>query len=691
MEIKKITDKKFKLSINSQINNLSKNDIIKKINSIKTTRSQYEKEIFKNKFNMNNNNLIPKKQNLTSINFFNSSSYYDSISKNKVKIPIKTLKHELTFDSSYSSFISKRSKKSNKGFPMTGLDLIVSPQKGSSYREFKYKKYFSGKRKYKNNYIDYNMTKPSTRQNTKTNIFNNDSSSKKNSLLIVENHPNKSNICINYNRYIFNDVLTTNTSNRYNLTRNTLIEKCRTIWKEKIMNKNLDNEYKSLIEINEEQIKLLNQSKEEYMKNISLLDIMYKTFNKCLKKLENEKNDELKMYNQLFEKKMNLENYIENTQNKINFLKIEKTKFENFQNFLITVKNRINKDNQPEVNTSSSNTDLKINTKKSSNQNRRKSLLIKEDTSKSMNKKLKILKLFSLNKKKRNSISYNNKNEKKKILKKMNTISNNNISNISSNEINNNVHFGNEEELKTMFELFTMVENNILNKIERYNSQRLIIINLQNKLDNIKSNHNIEYLYDNMIIESKIKMLEFMKKERQQLKNKLDLTIKTISKKNNYKKLEKKIYNILVMINKELNLQKNFEMKNLFNLLKLEPDEFYNKKNISKELYMLKIIDNKVLFLIDSKNRYKNNPKSNTLYRNVYNSVLKENNLKYRLLNTELLKQKKLEKKLKIIENSTKIRFIPNLKYIPSNKKFKKNTSKIIIKSNSIDQWFSFD
>jgi len=691
MEMKKITDKKFKLSINSQINNLSKNDIIKKINSIKTTRSQYEKEIFKNKFNMNNNNLIPKKQNLTSINFFNSSSYYDSISKNKVKIPIKTLKHELTFDSSYSSFISKRSKKSNKGFPMTGLDLIVSPQKGSSYREFKYKKYFSDKRKYKNNYIDYNMTKPSTRQNTKTNIFNNDSSSKKNSLLIVENHPNKSNICIRYNRYIFNDVLTTNTSNRYNLTRNTLIEKCRTIWKEKIMNKNLDNEYKSLIEINEEQIKLLNQSKEEYMKNISLLDIMYKTFNKYLKKLENEKNDELKMYNQLFEKKMNLENYIENTQNRINFLKIEKTKFENFQNFLITVKNRINKDNQPEVNTSSSNTDLKINTKKSSKQNRRKSLLIKEDTSKSMNKKLKILKLFSLNKKKRNSISYNNKNEKTKILKKMNTISNNNISKISSNEINNNVLFGNEEELKTMFELFTMVENNILNKIERYNSQRLIIINLQNKLDNIKSNHNIEYLYDNMIIESKIKMLEFMKKERQQLKNKLDLTIKTISKKNNYKKLEKKIYNILVMINKELNLQKNIEMKNLFNLLKLEPDEFYNKKNISKELYMLKIIDNKVLFLIDSKNRYKNNPKSNTLYRNVYNSVLKENNLKYRLLNTELLKQKKLDKKLKIIENSTKIRFIPNLKYIPSNKKFKKNTSKIIIKSNSVDQWFSFD
>ena len=175
MEMKKITDKTFKISINSKINTLSKNDIIKKINSIKTTRSQYEKEIFKNKFNMNNNNLIPKKQNLTSINFFNSSNYYDSISKNKVKIPVKTLKHELTFDSSYSSFMTKRSKKSNKDFPMTGLDLFVSPQKGSSYREFKYRKYFSDKRKYKNNYLDYNMTKPSTRQNTKTNIFNNDS------------------------------------------------------------------------------------------------------------------------------------------------------------------------------------------------------------------------------------------------------------------------------------------------------------------------------------------------------------------------------------------------------------------------------------------------------------------------------------------------------------------------------------
>jgi len=691
MEMKRITDKKFKISINTKINTLSKNDIIKKINSIKTTRTQYEKEIFKTKFNKNN--LIPEKQNLTSVNFFNSNNYYDSITKNKVKIPIKTLKHELTFDLSYSSFLSKRSKKSNKDFPMTGLDLVVSPQKGSSYREFKYRKYFSDKKKYINNYLDYNMTKPSTRQTTKTNIFNNDSSSKKNSLLIVENQPNKSNIYLNYNKYIFNDVLTTNNSNRYNLTRNTFIEKCRTIWKEKIMNINLDNEYKSLIEINEEQIKLLNQSKEEYMKNISLMDIMHKTFNKYLKKLENEKNNELKMYNKLFEKKMNLENHISNMQNRINFLKIEKTKFQNFQNFLISVKNRINKDNQPEGNVDSSNTDTKIKTditNKDSKLNRRKSLLIKEDISKTMNKKLKILKLFSINKKKRNSISYNNQNEKNKILKKMNA-SDSNSSKLSISEINNNLHIGNEEELKKMFELFTMVENNILSKIERYNSQRLIIIKLQNKLDKIKGNHDIEYLYDNMIIESKIEMLEFIKKERQQLKNKLDLTIKTISKKNNFKKLEKKIYNLLVMINKELNLQNNYEMRNLFYLLKLEPDEFYNKKNISKELYMLKIIDNIALYLIDAKNIYKNNPKSNAIYRNIYNSVVKENNLRYRLLNTELLQKKIMDKKLKIIDNSTKIRFIPNLKYIPSNKKYKNNTSKIIIKSNSVEQWFSFD
>ena len=672
MEMKKITDKTFKISINSKINTLSKNDIIKKINSIKTTRSQYEKEIFKNKFNMNNNNLIPKKQNLTSINFFNSSNYYDSISKNKVKIPIKTLKHELTFDSSYSSFMTKRSKKSNKDFPMTGLDLFVSPQKGSSYREFSYRKYFSDKRKYKNYNLDNNMTKPSTRQNTKTNIFNNDSSSKKHSLIIVENQPNKSNLFINYNKYIFNDFFSTNTSNRYNLTRNALLEKCRTIWKEKIMNINLDNEYKSLIEINEEQIKLMDQSKEEYIKNISLLDITHKTFNKYLKTLDNEKNNELKMFNQLFEKKMNLENYIENTQNRINFLKIEKSKFENFQNFLIKVKNRINKDNQPEKNITSSNTETKIKAKKPSESNRRKSLLIKEDISKTMNKKKNILKLFSIKKNKRNSISY----EKNIILKKMNSISFNNSSKTSSKEINNNLHLRNEEELKKMFELFTTVENNILNKIERYNSQRLIIINLQNKLDKIKSNHDIEFLYDNMIIESKIKMLEFIKKERQQLKNKLDLTMKTISKKNNFKKLEKKIYNILIMINKELNLQKNFEMKNLFDLLKLDPDEFYYKKNVPKELYMLKIMDNITLFLIDAKNKYKNNPKTNDLYKNAYNSIIKENNLKYRLLNTESLKQKIMDKKLKIIDNSTKIRFIPNLKYIPSNKKYKKKNIK---------------
>ena len=690
MKMQKITDKNLKISINAKINKLSKNDILKKINSIKTTRSQYEKEIFKNKFKKNNNNLLPQKKNLTSINFYNSNSYYDSISKNKVKFPIKTLKHELTYDSSYSSFMSKRSKKSNVDFPMTGLGLIISPQKRLSYREYKNRKYFSDKRKNKNNYLEYNITKPSTRQNTKTNIFNNDSISKKNSLLIVENQPNKSNLIMNYNKYKFNDVLTTSSSNRYNLKRNIFIEKCRTVWKEKIMNKNLDNEYKSLIEINEEQIKLLNQSKEEYMKKISLLDIMYRTFNKYLKKLENEKNKEMKMCNQLFEKKMNLENYIENTQNRINFLKIEKTKFENFQNFLVSVKNRINKDNQQERNITSSNTETKITTdiiNRTSKSRRRKTLLIKEDLSKSMNKKLKLLKLFSINKKKRNSISYSNKIEKNKILQKIITISDNNSSKMSTNDL----QIGNEEELQKMFELFTMVENNILNKMQRYNDQRLIIINLQNNLDKIKSNHNIEYLYDNMIIESKIKMLEFIKKERQQLKNKLELTIKTISNKINFEKLEQKIYNLLVIVNKELNLQKNYKMKNLFNLLKLEPDEFYNKKNISKVVFMLKILDNIALFLIDVKNKYKNNPKSNTIYRNIYNSVIKENYLKYRLLNAEQLKQKIINKKLKIIDNSTKIRFISNLKYIPSNKKYKKDSGKKIIKSNSVDQWYTFD
>jgi hypothetical protein len=215
----------------------------------------------------------------------------------------------------------------------------------------------------------------------------------------------------------------------------------------------------------------------------------------------------------------------------------------------------MNKDNQQEGNIASSKTDIKINTKKPSKSNRRKSLLIKnlkEEISKTMNKKLKILRLFSINKKKRNSMSYSNQNEKKQILKKMNSISDNNSSKLSSSEINNNLRLGNEEELKKIFELFTMVENNILNKIRRYNSQRLIIINLQNKLDKIKSNHNIEFFYDSIIIESKIKILEFIKKERQQLENKLDLTMKTISKKNNFKKLEKKIYNILVMMNKEL-------------------------------------------------------------------------------------------------------------------------------------------
>ena len=100
-------------------------------------------------------------------------------------------------------------------------------------------------------------------------------------------------------------------------------------------------------------------------------------------------------------------------------------------------------------------------------------------------------------------------------------------------------------------------------------------------------------------------MLNFLKKENNKLKYKLELMRKTKYKMENFRNvLDKKLLKILIGINKEINFQEKLKLKDLFYILKIESSEFLNKNHISKTLYMIKIIELITLFLNDLMNNY---------------------------------------------------------------------------------------
>ena len=134
-------------------------------------------------------------------------------------------------------------------------------------------------------------------------------------------------------------------------------------------------------------------------------------------------------------------------------------------------------------------------------------------------------------------------------------------------------------------------------------------------------------------------------------------------------KLDSKIYNILGSFNAEINIEQNLCIRNLFYLLKMKEDDFYDKMKITKLIYMLKIIELFWSFLNNLKNKYLNEPKLKKKYENASKIIEKEKNLRMIKLNKEYLKQKQDEKKMQLIKKSTQIRFFTYKKYDIKNRK----------------------
>ena len=675
--------------------NLSKNDILTKINNIKLIKTKNSKV----QCNKKSKNLNAKYENLgrKNLTYTNLSDYcydYKNITERKIKNPLVEIKKEIMLDlsHSYSSFISRNSNINNcfnSDLIITGLNSTKKVRNKINYGKFMLEKKMKNKFNNINAYSDY-KTRSNTGRFMKSNNFNDNTRFLKTYNLFFPKENKKYLKEFNY------DILS-NDYSRENM--DAFMEKTRLIRKEKFKNFIIDNIIFSRHSMNEGEFQLVKIQKDEYFKNLMLLSKFDKSFSRYLGYLETQNNKESQKLNQLKKRKHNLEIIINRLQKQINKINFEISKYKNIKKFLISAKydseELINKDKKNEdlsfFITEANNINNKDNKKLSlyklknpksgnidENSNVNKAKLLAQH---SINPKDELnldLDLFSLNQKSSRS------SKKDKTLRKVNSTS---INGKKSPRLENDYEFN----------LFTNFENSILNSINVFNQRRKSITELKNILTQTKNDYEEEFINNNMAISTKEMKLYFLKIRNKDLQAKYQSIIRNTLLKESFKiKLEKKIYNILADFNKEINLEKQLGIRNLFQFLKLKSDDFFEKKNVGKLIYMIKIIELVDSFLDDFKSKYLSDQKLKEQYENALIIIEKEKNLEKIRLNRELLKKNLEERKMKIIRKSTQVRFFSYKKYnIKSHQNYKNHfIKKVKNKKNKLlpgyEEWLTY-
>ena len=649
-------------------NNLSKKDIIKKINNIKLIKTQYNNKELNNNRNKNSTNklLNLRKKNLTCTNLYDYDYNYRDITERKIKNPLIKLKKDLMLNTSYSSFISKNSKSKNSQLLITGLDSVKKAKN-------KIKDIIS--------YSDI-KTRTNSSKNEKTNNINNNSLFIKTDIMM---YPKSTKI---YMKDFYYDIYNTE-----NLKEDVpaFLEKTRIMRKEKFKHFILDNIYYSKKSIYEEQFKLIQIQKDEYFKNLNCLNIFEKSLNRYLGHLEKEKNKENQKLIQLNKRKKNLTAINYKLQKQINKLNFEITKYQNIKKFLISAKY-----GSDAINNKEKNNELSLFLTETSNikvENNKKELFSESIIPKlTMTEKSKTNKLFlrqnTINLKDINKLNFNQKdNNSIKKEKKIRKIYSTSITKNKSPRLDNDYEFN----------LFTNFENSIINSIYCLNEQRKSINELNIKLSQTKNDFESEYVNNHITISNKKMKLYILELENKDLKSKYESIRKNTLLKESFKNnLEKKIYNILLNFNEEINLEEKLGIRDLFQFLKLKSDEFFEKKNIGKLIYMIKIIELIDSFLNNIKDTYMRDPKLKEKYESAINLVEKDKYLRKIKINREQLQKNLERRKLNIIKKSNQTRFFSykkyDVKYHQNNKShfIKKENNKNISIIN-YEEWLTYN
>ena len=670
----------------------SKRDLLRKMPYIKTEKNYNISEISKN------TNLLPlkkkyanlSKKNLTYQNFLEYNYDLNNITENKIRMPdhlkIKK-KYELLIDSDYSSFTSKNSNKNNKkisNFLITGLNTPNNKYK-------KYNQIYPGKQNsFENSEI---KTKASSNKHTKSFVINYNYSNKKD--YFFSSSLSKS--FIHFHGRI--DQFTKNENKDEGLKA--FIQKSRIILKEKIIQKELESKLNYQSDIYVEKINDLNKKDFTFRRNYYLLNIYDDIYVHYLRYLKQQLAEESIKYNKSKKQKIMLENEVTNILKKIEKNKNKLTYFRSIEKFFKYTKEGLQslseKENQKE---------LKINNKKPKQAVEEKQL---KENQQNFNK-LVGMKLLSLRNKKTPESNDNKKlnsfsryNSFKNSIKKPEPIlvlNNLNDDNTERNNIKRNkamsvkrksVKKASVSVFKRQYDyIFTNYENKILQNLEITDNQRKKIWEEKKNLEEAKNISNQEKNYIDEIIIQKENILYNLKKDNKLLKQKLN----SYSETTYQKELSQNILEQKILF---MNIPEIVKIKNLYSMLKFNPQDFLERFRTTKIMFLIKIIELIIFYLISKKNEYLSEPKLKETLKDFLYALENEKKIRMNNLNKKMIKEQMEKRKIKAYDKATRVRFLAYRKFDLNNFKIKKNKSlkdkykSKTMNDNQYDEWILYN
>lgn len=661
-------------------NNLSKSNLSKRVKNFQLI-SEYSQ---KSKTNLTKINL--KYRNNYKYNFNNIMNRTNTNNKNKIKKP----------DYSYSSFFSKTT--ANFFDSDFYSPNFYSPNKIN--KEKLSQRVFSAK----TNYTD-NRMKSSTTKYTKSGKIRDNSSKRLYNRLNLD--ISESNIEFNkkkYDKYI---------KKRKNKSILYFVESSKLVRKEKIINNFLENKYKYEKELMQEKFNKIRLRTDSSTKNMYLINQFDIAYNKYLYKLLIEKIEERQKNEKLKENKIKLYNEVEKLKKNVNKIKTKLYNLISIKEFIFFVKNRgvpkIRNENKSNIILLKQNMEEKIKLTYEeilSKYNKKKisKSVIKDFKADNNNlnkfvrqplKKLSVKKYDSRNKNNNSNKNYYRSFSRMKTMYNIPKNTLNKINKISKPKkqsliIENKMNINNYESVDEFKDNFNKLENIILNDLDYYTEKRREISNLKNGISFEKYEEN-----DSKLIESKIGIIEYLKKRNRMLKNQIHLIKNNFSKKQNInRKIHKKLYNILKDINKDDSTSKKLDLQNVFYYLNMDINDYYKKIHISKTLYIVKAIEKSYLFYKEMLKRKLEDKNIMKIYKNLIAKEKKEKEgMKYKLLR-EKHENEKIQLENKLLEKYKKICLTSHMKYNIQLYKKKKHKNKFQItnkRNDSFEQLLTYN
>ena len=661
-------------------NNLSKSNLSKRVKNFQLI-NEYSA---KSKNHLTKINL--KYRNNYKYNFNNIMNRTNTNNKNKIKKP----------DYSYSSFFSKTT--ANFFDSDFYSPNFYSPNKIN--KEKLSQRVFSAK----TNYTD-NRMKSSTTKYTKSGKIRDNSSKRLYNRLNLD--ISESNIEFNkkkYDKYI---------KKRKNKSILYFVESSKLVRKEKIINNFLENKYKHEKELMQEKFNKIRLRTDSSTKNMYLINQFDIAYNKYLYKLLIEKIEERQKNEKLKENKIKLYNEVEKLKKQVNKIKTKLYNLINIKEFIFFVKNRgvpkIRNENKSNIILLKQNMEEKIKLTYEeilSKYNKKKisKSVIKDFKADNNNlnkfvrqplKKLSVKKYDSRNKNNNSNKNYYRSFSRMKTMYNIPKNTLNKINKISKPKkqsliIENKMNINNYESVDEFKDNFNKLENIILNDLDYYTEKRREISNLKNGISFEKYEEN-----DSKLIESKIGIIEYLKKRNRMLKNQIHLIKNNFSKKQNInRKIHKKLYNILKDINKDDSTSKKLDLQNVFYYLNMDINDYYKKIHISKTLYIVKAIEKSYLFYREMLKRKLEDKNIMKIYKNLIAKEKKEKEgMKYKLLR-EKHENEKIQLENKLLEKYKKICLTSHMKYNIQLYKKKKHKNKFQItnkRNDSFEQLLTYN